>query len=43
MEKVIAGSGMDLAFPGLGVKYVPDEAESRRCWEFGKEFAAKVR
>jgi flavorubredoxin len=43
IEELINRSGMVLAQPGIGIKYVPDEAEFKRCYEFGKEFAAKIR
>jgi flavorubredoxin len=42
MEGVIAKSGMILACAGFGVKYVPDQAELKRCYEFGKEFAKNI-
>ncbi|MCX5704814.1 MAG: flavodoxin domain-containing protein [Candidatus Omnitrophica bacterium] len=43
LEELINRSGLTLAQPGIGIKYVPDEAESKRCYEFGKEFAAKIK
>ncbi len=43
IEGLINRAGVVLAQPGIGVKYVPDETESKYCYEFGKEFAAKIR
>ena len=41
IEKIIKEAGIDLAQPSISVKYVPDEAERRRCYEFGMDFAKK--
>lgn len=41
-EKIEAGlkaAGLELTQPGLSVKYVPDEAELKRCYEYGYNFA----
>jgi len=43
MEAVLKESGMPPAMPGIGVKYVPDEAEMKNCYNFGKEFAQKIK
>ena len=43
IEAVLKEAGMDLAAPPLSVKYAPDENEIKRCYEYGKEFAAKIR
>jgi flavorubredoxin len=43
IEEVIAKAGIGLAFPGIGVKYVPDENEEKKCYDFGKNFAAKIK
>jgi flavodoxin len=40
IEESIAKAGIGLAFPGIGVKYVPDENEEKKCYDFGKDFAA---
>ena len=42
MEKLIQSSGINLASPGLGVKFVPDAAEEKACVAFGREIADKV-
>jgi len=41
IEEVLKEAGIELAQPSLSVKYVPDENEISRCYEFGKEFAKK--
>ncbi|MCX5711071.1 MAG: flavodoxin domain-containing protein [Candidatus Omnitrophica bacterium] len=43
IEGVIGESGIELAQPGLGVKYVPDENEVKLCYEFGRNFAKKIK
>jgi flavorubredoxin len=42
IEGVISGSGVELAQAGLSVKYVPDQADIKRCYEYGKDFAKKI-
>jgi len=42
IEDILKETGIELAQPGLSVKYTPDENEIKRCKEFGKEFAAKL-
>jgi len=43
IEGVLKETGIELAQQGLSVKYVPDENEKKECYNFGKEFAAKVK
>jgi len=43
IEDAIKESGAELAQSGLGVKYVPNADELKMCYEFGREFADKVR
>jgi flavorubredoxin len=43
IEGVLQQAGVEIAQPGLAIKYVPDEIEFKRCYDFGKEFAAKVK
>jgi flavorubredoxin len=43
MEEVIKESGIQLVQPGLSVKYVPDENEIKLCYEFGRDFAKRVK
>jgi anaerobic nitric oxide reductase flavorubredoxin len=42
IEDVLKVAGIESAFPGLAVKFVPDENEVKRCFEFGREFASKL-
>lgn len=41
IEKVLKETGVETAQPSLSVKYVPDESENKKCYEFGVEFAKK--
>ncbi len=43
MEDKLQKGGIQLVAPSLQVKWVPDENELKRCFEFGKEFAKKVK
>ncbi len=43
IEDVLKETGIEIAQDGLGVKYVPDESELKQCYNFGKEFAQKVK
>ncbi len=43
IEKIIQETGVQLAQPGIAVKYVPDKDEINRCYEFGKNFADRIR
>jgi len=43
IEGVIKEAGVEIVQPGLGVKYVPDENEIKRCYEYGREFAGKIK
>ena len=43
IENVIKEAGIELAQPGLSVKYVPDENETKSCYEYGKNFAAMIK
>ncbi len=42
IEEVLDKSGVAIAQPGLGIKYVPDEAELKKCYEFGEAFAKSI-
>ncbi|MDD2751842.1 MAG: flavodoxin domain-containing protein [Candidatus Omnitrophica bacterium] len=42
IEKIIQEAGVEVAQPGLSLKYTPNEEELLRCYEFGKTFAQKV-
>ena len=43
IEKVLKEGGIEVAQPGIGVKYVPDENELKAIYQFGKDFAGKVK
>jgi anaerobic nitric oxide reductase flavorubredoxin len=43
IEKVLKSAGMELVAPALTVKWVPDKNELQKCYEFGKEFAKKIK
>ncbi len=43
IEDIVKEAGVELALPGLALKYMPDENESQRCIEYGKEFAQKIK
>ncbi|MDP2940681.1 MAG: flavodoxin domain-containing protein [Candidatus Omnitrophota bacterium] len=43
IEAVVKETGMELAMPSFSVKYAPDEAEIKRCYEYGREFAQKIK
>ena len=43
IEKSLKGAGMELAAPALTVKWVPDTAELQKCYEYGREFAKRIK
>lgn len=43
IEGVLKETGIELALPSLAVKYVPDESETKRCIEFGRDFAKIIK
>jgi len=43
IEKALKASGMKLSAPALTVNWVPDKAELQKCFEYGREFAEKVK
>jgi flavorubredoxin len=43
IEESLKKAGMELVAPALTVKWVPDKDEIQKCFEFGKEFAKKVK
>jgi flavorubredoxin len=42
IEKALKEGGIDVAAPALGVKYVPDVSERKKCYEFGVEFGQRI-
>lgn len=43
IEEIFKTAGIELVQTGLSVKYVPDENEIKKCYDFGKDFAEKVK
>jgi anaerobic nitric oxide reductase flavorubredoxin len=43
IEKTLKSAGMELAAPALTVKWVPDKDELQKCYEYGREFAKKIK
>ena len=43
IEKALKGTGMELVAPAMTVKWVPDKTELQKCYEYGKEFAKKIK
>lgn len=43
IEAILKETGIGLALPGLGVQYMPDEKEIKLCYEFGRDFAGKIK
>lgn len=43
IETVLKEAGMEAAVPSLSVKYVPDENETKKCYELGQNFANIVK
>lgn len=42
IEKVLKEAGIEVAQPSISAKYVPDEDEIKKCYEYGLDFAKKV-
>ena len=43
IEDIVKETGIELVQPGLSVKYVPDENDIKRCYEFGRDFAERLK
>ncbi|MEM3736864.1 MAG: flavodoxin domain-containing protein [Candidatus Bathyarchaeia archaeon] len=43
IEEKLKQSKIEVALPALKVKWVPDDDELKRCREFGREFARKIK
>lgn len=43
IEGVLKEAGLEIAQPSLGVKYMPSDADLKSCFEFGKDFANKIK
>jgi flavorubredoxin len=42
IEGIVKEAGIELALPGLSVKYVPSDEELNLCYDFGTTFAGKI-
>lgn len=42
IEDMLKGAGIAVDQPGLSLKWVPDNEELNKCFEFGREFANRV-
>ncbi len=43
IEKSLKSAGMELVAPAMTAKWVPDNEELNKCYEYGQEFAKKVK
>ena len=43
IEKSLKSAGMELVAPAMSAKWVPDKAELQKCYEYGREFAQKIK
>jgi len=43
IEKTLKSAGMELVAPAMTVKWVPDKDELQKCYEYGQEFAKKIK
>ncbi len=43
IEDILKETGTELIQPSLSVNYVPDTNEIKRCYEFGRDFAQKLK
>ena len=43
MAKVAKEAGFDVVEPGLEIKFVPDEEDLKKCFEFGQQIAQKLK
>jgi anaerobic nitric oxide reductase flavorubredoxin len=43
MAKVAKEAGFDVVEPGLEIKFVPDEEDLKKCFEFGQQIAQKIK
>jgi flavorubredoxin len=43
IEKVLKEAGIEITEPPISVKYRPDESELKACYEYGVNFAKKIK
>ncbi len=43
IEETLKKGGMEISQPSISIKFMPDEDELKRCFEFGKDFAKRLK
>jgi len=43
IEETLRKAGFEVAQPGLSINWVPDGEELKRCFDFGREFAERIK
>jgi anaerobic nitric oxide reductase flavorubredoxin len=43
IEKTLKSAGMEVVSPAITVKWVPEKDELQKCYEYGQEFAKKIK
>jgi len=43
MTEMVKKAGFEIIDSGLEVKYVPDQEDLKKCFEFGKQIAIKIK
>ena len=43
MAEMARKAGFEVHEPGIEVKYVPDQEDLKKCFEFGQQIAAKIK
>jgi flavorubredoxin len=43
MVEIARKAGFEVHEPGIEVKYVPDQEDLKKCFEFGRQIAAKIK
>ena len=43
IESLLKETGIELVAPSLAVKYAPDKEEIKRCYEYGRNFADRIK
>jgi flavorubredoxin len=43
IEKIVKETGIELGMSSISSKFVPDESERKKCYEFGRDFAALLK
>ena len=43
IEKTLKNAGIEIIAPAMTVNWVPNKDELKKCYEYGREFAKKVK